>query len=69
MADEKCPKCNGEMIDGKIIGTFGVPVMVFSKEFKGFDRVIKVRGRLCTSCGYLESYVDTEMLQKKLANK
>ena len=53
----KCPKCNGEMIQGEFLKNLP-KVVVTSKE--GQRRFHKVIPTYCKKCGFLEIYKETK---------
>ena len=71
MSEERCAKCNGEMVDG----TAGVSALriwyrpdkwsICHASFRlTASHVDVVRAKACTGCGYLESYVDPDYLRR-----
>jgi predicted Zn-ribbon and HTH transcriptional regulator len=57
---KKCPKCNGEMVQGEFLKNLP-KVVVFSKEGRrSLDKVIPF---YCKNCGFIEIY--KEMKEKK----
>ncbi len=57
----KCPKCQGEMIEGNYSDDTGIPVnWNIKKKVLGFMNVqtsrIETKVYRCKNCGYLESY-------------
>jgi predicted nucleic-acid-binding Zn-ribbon protein len=50
---KKCPKCNGEMVQGEFLKNLP-KVVVFSKQSqRSFDKVIPY---YCKKCGFMEIY-------------
>jgi len=54
---KKCPKCNGEMVQGEFLKNLP-KIVAFSKEGqRRFDRVMPT---YCKKCGFLEIYKEME---------
>jgi len=69
-SDEACPKCGGEMDEGRIpIG----PRWLYgykSNSQKHFSFEVNFeKAKACLACGYVELYLDPEKLRKKLVDK
>ena len=64
-----CPKCGGEMDEGKIIGE-GLSYVSGHSSAKFFSLPIMEspkRARACLTCGYVEFYVNAQALTQKIA--
>jgi len=68
MASETCPKCNHAMDDGRLSVTGGESATYVSDKQTGMMRQATriQRARACTHCGYLELYLDTAELKKRI---
>jgi predicted nucleic-acid-binding Zn-ribbon protein len=66
MKEIRCPKCNGEMDEGRV-GT-GEDLRYTSNRQTGMIRTTTPvrRARACLTCGYVELYLDAAELNKKL---
>ncbi|MBD2459571.1 hypothetical protein H6G89_00815 [Oscillatoria sp. FACHB-1407] len=65
MQEQNCPKCDGEMDTGKL----GIEnVMYFSNWQKNFFKAGTLidKARACTNCGFVELYLDPEVLKQKI---
>ena len=66
MTDTSCPKCNGEMIDGRIPSP-----MKYFFGFKSFDQkqfsfeTNIHKAKACIVCGYIDLYLDPDELNSK----
>lgn len=58
----KCPKCNSEMIKGKIkAGLYNFPLVVTNDDPMGpfgGEKRCSVSPYICIGCGYVELYAD-----------
>lgn len=66
MTATPCPKCNGEMDEGRV--SADQELRYLSNRQKGMLRspTLIHRARACLTCGYIELYVDVAELKKKL---
>lgn len=66
MTTANCPKCNGEMDEGRV--SSGEDLRYLSNRQRGMIRSPTViqKARACLNCGYIELYVDVAELKKKL---
>ena len=61
-----CPKCNGEMIPGRIPSPLKYLFGFKSQEQKHFSFESNIqKASACTGCGYVELYLDAEELKAK----
>ena len=49
----KCPKCNGEMIQGEFLKNLPKVVVISKEGRRSFDKVIPT---YCKKCGFVEIY-------------
>ena len=69
-ARDKCPKCGGEMDEGRVpkgLKWFSGYKSASQKHFS-FE-VNFERARACLQCGYVEFYLDPGRLRKKLGRE
>jgi predicted nucleic-acid-binding Zn-ribbon protein len=66
MNTPNCPKCGGEMDQGTVSVTES-PKYVSNRQ-KGILKVVTPvnRAQVCLACGYVELYLDAEVLKKKI---
>lgn len=65
-----CPKCGGEMDEGKLLSAGSWSYISGHSSAKFFSMPIMEdpkRARACLTCGYLELYINPEDLAKKIA--
>lgn len=62
----ECPKCNGEMIPGRIPSPLKYLFGFKSEDQKQFSFETNIqKASACTGCGYVELYLDAEELKAK----
>ncbi len=66
MTTTNCPKCNGEMDEGR--ASAGDEIRYVSNRQTGMLRTATLvrRARVCLTCGYVELYLDPVELKKKI---
>jgi len=66
MADQECPRCHGEMDDGRM--SSGDTLGYVSARQEGILRVTTrvKRARACLQCGFIEMYLDPGELKSRL---
>ncbi|MDL1896605.1 hypothetical protein FBQ82_10045 [Anaerolineae bacterium CFX7] len=66
MNNIQCPKCNGEMDEGR--ATADDDLRYVSNRQTGMMRALTPirRARACLNCGYVELYLDVAELKKKI---
>ena len=66
MMTANCPRCNGEMDEGRV--SAGEDARYMSNRQTGMVRSPTriQRARACLSCGYVELYLDPAELKKKI---
>ena len=64
--EKKCPKCSGEMIEGRIPSPLKYLFGFKSDDQKhwSFETNIQ-KASACAKCGFVEFYLDAEELSKK----
>ena len=50
---KKCPKCNGEMVQGELLKNLPKIAVSQKEGSRRFDKVIPI---CCTKCGFIEIY-------------
>ena len=64
--NEKCPKCKGEMISGRIPSPLKYLFGFKSDDQKHFSFETNIqRASACTDCGYVELYLDPKEIKSK----
>ena len=64
--DTACPKCGGEMDEGRIPVPHKFLFGYKSEEQKHFSSECNIqKAKACTDCGYLEFFLDPEELKSK----
>jgi predicted nucleic-acid-binding Zn-ribbon protein len=63
----KCPKCGGEMEEGRIANKFLFGFKSARQKHWSFEANVE-KARACLDCGYIEMYVDPQEVKKKLAD-
>ena len=53
---KKCPKCNGEMVQGEFLKSLPKVIVSAKKGRRRFDKVIPA---YCMKCGFMEIYEET----------
>jgi DNA-directed RNA polymerase subunit RPC12/RpoP len=62
-----CPKCSGEMVEGRVPFPFNYIFGFKANRQRHFSFETNIqRAYACPECGYLDLYVDPEKLKKKL---
>lgn len=62
-----CPKCHGEMDEGRLSGQFWYTPDNAKVNFFSLGAEVQLtRARACLDCGYVETYIDKETLRRKL---
>jgi len=66
MMTANCPRCNGEMDEGRV--SAGEDFRYLSNQQTGMVRSLTriQRARACLSCGFVELYLDPAELKKKI---
>ncbi len=66
VTESRCPKCKGEMDEGKMTPPLGFSYVSdnWSKRFLSAGGVGVTRARTCYRCGYIEFYLDPDALRK-----
>ena len=66
MSELSCPKCNGEMVDGRIPSPMKYLFGFKSSDQKHLSFETNIhRANACTVCGYVEFYLDPNELNSK----
>ena len=66
-ANVLCLRCGGQMDEGKLQGFLNYVSDNASAKFWSWGPEVRIsRARVCLSCGYIELYLDTSVLNGKI---